>query len=1036
MQNVALTVNIHLTGALGASFPQLNESTIEQSASGYKSNPSQDLALEYFKRTWAYFEKCSKVQLDNFIFLIKLDSDKYNLEYYQPRRSDSKIKACFDQKKDLLIHGQSGVGKTRFAVELLRGRPEAWVLIPFKDGYKASELPSDLSSIKEEAVLFYDDLDNFEISVDPINLALDLSRRKFNSTQILATSKDISLSKIQERFPKFYEQACVLQIVPMDKDEASSYLNILIPDQETDGLESKHTGLPGKMLVEINQLESKYIQMTLEEQSILKACKLLSEANIQYLASDLVLATCNSVFDQSLDEERFRTFSNELEQAGVLKMGSKSLNIDGMEFVVVEDKFYFKINEIYLQTVVDYFPIEEDFDKVATLINDADDFFFIGVKYLELGEFQKSVVFFDKSLTLASNKFETWYNLGVCYDRLCNSTKAIECYSEALKINPDFNQAKNNLASAYLDSEQLESANILLMEVLQVEPQSETAQANMGIYNYQTGKYDLALKYYQKALEINPNNSHVLNNLGLLYEVSGRLDEALECYRNALLFEPKFDEALHNLGNIKFKKKDFDSAIEFFSKAISINEYNYRAYGNRGIAFTQLGRSEEAIIDFKSALRIKPDDSKFFSSLVQQLLSLKRFEELIVQCENFIGLSTDQKSVSEAWNNMGFVLTRHETRDILRALECFKMAVQNNPQNYIALKNLGVSYQQAGMFSEAKEVLVQAEVLNPNDPDLLRILAYNLDRLEDNDLAIKYYEKSLSIEEDYIAYHNLANIFKNRGNKIKTKYYFKQALKVSPNSYDTLNDLGVLYAETDNFDQAIQLFKRSTEINPNNPIGWHNLGFTYRQKQTEENILESIRAFSQAVKANDAYFSSWYQMGNSYLEIGNFDLAIVCYQRTISIKEDYSEAWLHLGIAYYNKALQDNNRQLLNKAQENLMKSIEIRPFAQAYITCAYISEELGDLNKAINLYDEAIKLDPVNAKYFYDKALAHEKNHEPEKAVSALSEAINFKKEVVDALNHFLQKYPDFLSSIRENADFHRLISEVAKDKDTESDA
>ena len=45
----------------------------------------------------------------------------------------------------------------------------------------------------------------------------------------------------------------------------------------------------------------------------------------------------------------------------------------------------------------------------------------------------------------------------------------------AVKINPDYLDAKANLAAVYLQKQQLSKAKVLLLEVLSVNPQHQTA---------------------------------------------------------------------------------------------------------------------------------------------------------------------------------------------------------------------------------------------------------------------------------------------------------------------------------------------------------------------------------------------------------------------------------------------------------------------------------------------------------------------------------------------------------------------------------
>ena len=99
-----------------------------------------------------------------------------------------------------------------------------------------------------------------------------------------------------------------------------------------------------------------------------------------------------------------------------------------------------------------------------------------------------------------------WNNKGVALSRLGRYQEAIQCYDEALEI----------------------------------DPRHVNAWANKGAALSRLGRHAEALQCYDKALEIDPRNVNAWGNKGLNLNSVGRYQEAIVCYDKALEIDPGF----------------------------------------------------------------------------------------------------------------------------------------------------------------------------------------------------------------------------------------------------------------------------------------------------------------------------------------------------------------------------------------------------------------------------------------------------------------------------------------------------------------
>ncbi len=74
-----------------------------------------------------------------------------------------------------------------------------------------------------------------------------------------------------------------------------------------------------------------------------------------------------------------------------------------------------------------------------------------------------------------------WYSLGFAYAKAGQSTKAIEAYQQALRINPEHADAWNNLGNAYGMDGQSANAIEAYQQALRINPEDADAWKNLGV---------------------------------------------------------------------------------------------------------------------------------------------------------------------------------------------------------------------------------------------------------------------------------------------------------------------------------------------------------------------------------------------------------------------------------------------------------------------------------------------------------------------------------------------------------------------------
>ena len=145
--------------------------------------------------------------------------------------------------------------------------------------------------------------------------------------------------------------------------------------------------------------------------------------------------------------------------------------------------------------------------------------------------------------------------LGMIYDTQKKYDKAKECYQKALKINPKFSPAANNLAYLYAEKgENIDEALNLAQSAKEQFPDDPHISDTLGWVYYRKNIFTRAITYLKEANEKIPDNSMMRYHLGMAYYKNGDKEDAKRELRKALELDPKFlgaGEAKDTLAKLK-----------------------------------------------------------------------------------------------------------------------------------------------------------------------------------------------------------------------------------------------------------------------------------------------------------------------------------------------------------------------------------------------------------------------------------------------------------------------------------------------------
>jgi len=151
------------------------------------------------------------------------------------------------------------------------------------------------------------------------------------------------------------------------------------------------------------------------------------------------------------------------------------------------------------------------------------------------------------------------------------------------------------------------------------------------------------------------------------------------------------------------------------------------------------------------------------------------------------------------------------------------------------------------------------------------------------------------------------------GNLPLAEALLKRATDVDPKNKFAWNNLGLIYLQTRENEQAIGCFQKQIEVNPYDEFAYNNLGRAY---WAERKYDDAVKAFNKQLDNNPLDKFAHANLGQMYDEWHKYDLAAPELEKAASLVPDSPELQVNLGDAYLNLGQDDKALAAFDHAVE------------------------------------------------------------------------------------------------------------------------
>lgn len=153
--------------------------------------------------------------------------------------------------------------------------------------------------------------------------------------------------------------------------------------------------------------------------------------------------------------------------------------------------------------------------------------------------YDKAIEYYTEAIRLNTNDHEAYNNRANIYVDLGKLDMALLDYKNSMYINPDFYTTLDNIGAMYAMKQMFDSGLYYLNKALHIKPDYKPALINHGLVMMNLKRYDESISDWKKILDYEPKDATALNSIGICFRLLGKLQEALKYINNAILVDPQ-----------------------------------------------------------------------------------------------------------------------------------------------------------------------------------------------------------------------------------------------------------------------------------------------------------------------------------------------------------------------------------------------------------------------------------------------------------------------------------------------------------------
>ena len=475
---------------------------------------------------------------------------------------------------------------------------------------------------------------------------------------------------------------------------------------------------------------------------------------------------------------------------------------------------------------------------------------------MQQGQFARAEEDFKNVLRLDPALLEADVNLGLAYQGLFDYGEATHYLAKALRERPNLVGPNVIVGMDYLKLGSPGKGVPFLQAALKLDPAGRDAREALASAYLEQDNFAAAAEQFRHIAELNPDKSEAWFKLGHVYlDLAARL-----AYRGAHLYR---DSAWGHrfLGDLLFERARWQEAIDEYRKALAIEPGQPGLHAAIGQAYLSAQKPEQAQAEFRMELPLPkeaaqdPCKTQRYSDCIallgsrQQLtdseclalgkarLTLKQYEPAADALSQVHGTTRENEEASywleRAYQALG--------------AEAYAELEESFPDGWRAHQLRAESHALRGDENDALQEFQAALALRPNEPELHEALGELYLENHDYENARRELEQTLAADSSRThALYLLGRVYVETKDNDKAVPYLEHALRIQPDLSEANSLLGTAYLRLGQVSNAIPRLEKAApsdhygDVHYQLFVAYRKLGQTERAKK-ELLLSEDLR---------------------------------------------------------------------------------------------------------------------------------------------------------------------------------------------------
>ena len=493
-----------------------------------------------------------------------------------------------------------------------------------------------------------------------------------------------------------------------------------------------------------------------------------------------------------------------------------------------------------------------------------------GLLLYRQGKYEEAKVALESSLQTQQHLL-SYFFLGLSYYGLEQYEIALNQFQKALDLNPGFERARVLVAMTLLKQKRLDDAIIAIQKVLRTNPNNAYAHNILGSAYLADGQYDKGMDELEAATELDPTLADAHMKRGIFHLAKGQGAAGEADLVKAVAAAPEVLNGRLMLVTHYLRQKNYSAAIQNLKDGMDGSKADALLNNYLAAAYFSQKKPEQALAALEKAKVANPDYLTPYFNIASYHASQSEYDKAIAEYQQVVAkdshnirallgiaalynvqgkeadLDKMYKQIEATGTEQGFVAAARyqlKKKDLAETLAIVDRGLEAHNASTPLLELKGGLHLQKKQLDEAESTYTKLSGLSPERGNSLLVRFYLSTGQTDKAEQLISVVLSSDADKEY-PYLLSSGLLRSQKDLTGASDVLQQGIATVKNPQRLQMQLGRIYEQNGQFQQAEQLYQRITDNAPRFSPAYTSLGFI---KERSGNKGEALDYYKKALK--------------------------------------------------------------------------------------------------------------------------------------------------------------------------------------------